>query len=111
MCDLQERGVFEPLTTGGLTSVSARLCETPFWRLVYDASGRPARGADARLERSASAIPPRLLRDTETGCPLVPLFPSVGVDRAAVLTGPVERASEAARLLGEGPTAGFGSRA
>jgi hypothetical protein len=63
------------------------------------------------LERLASEILPRLLRDTETGCPLVPLCPSVGVDRAAILAGLVERVSEVARLLGAGPAAGFGSRA
>ena len=34
---------------------------------------------DARLERLASEIPPRLLRDGATGCPLVPLFPILGV--------------------------------
>jgi hypothetical protein len=89
----------------------ATLRETPFWLLVYDASGRPALGVDARLERLASEIPPRLLRDIETGCPLVPLFPSVGVEREAVLAGLVEQVSEVARLLGEGPTVGFGSRA
>ena len=85
--------------------------ETPFWLLVYDADGRPARGVDARLEPLASEIPPRLLRDGETGCPLVPLFPAVGVSRDAVLADLVRQVSEVARLLGEGPTAGFGSRA
>ena len=89
----------------------ATLRETPYWLLVYDAGGRPARGVDARLEPLASEIPPRLLRDAETDCPLVPLFPPVGVDRAAVLAELVRQVSEVARLLGEGPTAGFGSRA
>ena len=89
----------------------ATLRETPYWLLIYDAEGRLARGVDARLEPLASEIPPRLLRDAETDCPLVPLFPPVGVDRAAVLAELVRQVSEVARLLGEGPTAGFGSRA
>jgi hypothetical protein len=103
----------------GMTTFELRLSldrwehlrETPFWLLIYDASGRPALGLDARLERLASEIPPRLLRDIDTGCPLVPLFPPVGVEREAVLSGLVEQVSEVARLLGEGPTVGFGSRA
>jgi hypothetical protein len=89
----------------------ATLRETPFWLLIYDSDGRPARGADARLERLASEIPPRLLRDDATGCPLVPLFPPVGVGRDEVLAALARQISEVARLLGEGPTAGFGSRA
>jgi hypothetical protein len=88
----------------------ATLRETPYWLLVYDADGRPGRGVDARLEPLASEIPPRLLRDGETDCPLVPLFPPVGVPREAVVADLVRQVSEAARLLGEGPTAGFGSR-
>lgn len=89
----------------------AAMRETPYWLLVYDADGRPARGVDARLEPLAAEIPPRLLRDGETGCPLVPLFPPAGVDRDAVVADLVRQVSEVARLLGEGPTAGFGSRA
>ncbi|MCC7368905.1 MAG: hypothetical protein IT306_10810 [Chloroflexi bacterium] len=87
----------------------AALRETPFWLLVYDADGRPARGVEARLGALASEIPPRLLRDAESDAPLVPLIPPVGVDREAVLS-ELERQVEAvARLLGEGPTTGFGS--
>jgi hypothetical protein len=41
---------------------------------------------------------------------LVPLFPPVGVEREAVVADLVRQVSEVARLLGEGPTAGFGSR-
>ena len=89
----------------------ATLRETPYWLLVYDTDGRPARGVEVRLEPLASELPPRLLRDGETDCPLVPLFPPVGVDRNAVLSELVRQVSEVARLLGEGPTAGFGSRA
>jgi hypothetical protein len=89
----------------------ATLRETPFWLLVYDLDGAPARGTEARLERLASDIPPRLLRDVETDCPLVPLFPPVGVEREAVVSELARRVDEVARLLGEGPTAGFGSRA
>jgi hypothetical protein len=89
----------------------ATLRDTPYWLLVYDLDGRPGRGAVARLEVLASEIPPRLLRDEATGCPLVPLFPPVGVEREAVVEGLVRQVSEVARLLGEGPTAGFGSRA
>ena len=89
----------------------ATVRETPYWLLVYDSDGRPARGVAARLEPLASEIPPRLLLDGETGCPLVPLFPPVGVERDAVLADLVRQVSEVARLLGEGPTAGFGSRA
>jgi hypothetical protein len=84
--------------------------ETPYWLLIYDVDGRPARGA-ARLEPPTSKIPPRLLRDGVTVCPLVPLFPPVGVDRDAVLADLVRLVSEVARLLGEGPMAGFCSRA
>jgi len=89
----------------------ATLRETPFWLLVYDTDGRPARSVDARLEPLASEIPPRLLRDTDTGCPLVPLFPPIGVSREAVLSELVRQVSEVARFLGEGPTSGFGSQA
>lgn len=87
----------------------ASLRETPFWLLIYDAEGRPARGVDARLGRLASEAPPRLLRDSETDAPLVPLFPRVGVDREAVLADLERQVVEVARLLGEGPTSGFGS--
>ena len=88
----------------------ATLRETPFWLLVYDAEGQPARGVEARLAPLAAEIPPRLLRDAETGCPLVPLFPPMGVDREAVLADLERQVVEVARLLGEGPTAGFGTR-
>lgn len=87
----------------------ATLRETPFWLLVYDAAGRPARGADARLGALASEAPPRLLRDAETDAPLVPLFPPVGVGREAVLTELERQVEEVARLLGEGPTSSFGA--
>lgn len=89
----------------------ATLRETPFWLLVYDASRRPARGAEPRLDPLASEIPPRLLRDPETGCPLVPLFPPVGAERATVLAELSRQVEEVVRLLGETPTAGFGSPA
>lgn len=89
----------------------ATLRETPYWLLVYDTDGRPARGVDGRLEPLASEIPPRLLRDADTGCPLVPLFPPIGFSREAALSELVRQVSEVARFLGEGPTAGFGSRA
>lgn len=89
----------------------ATLRDTPFWLLIYDLDGQPARWAEPRLERLASEIPPRLLRDAETGGAVVPLFPPVGVDREAVLAGLAEQVSEVARLLGESPTTGFGSGA
>ena len=89
----------------------ATLRETPYWLLVHDRDGRPARGAFARLEPLASEIPPRVLRDAEADTPLVPLFPAVGVTREAAIGDLVRQVSEVARLLGEGPTAGFGSRA
>jgi hypothetical protein len=87
----------------------ATLRDTPFWLLVCDPDGQPARWAEARLERLGSEIPPRLLRDAETGGVLVPLFPPIGVGREAVLAGLAEQVSEVARLLGESPTTGFGS--
>jgi hypothetical protein len=89
----------------------ATLRDTPFWLLIYDLDGQPARLAEDRLERLGSEIPPRLLRDAETGGVVVPLFPPVGVDREAVLAGLAEQVLEVARLLGESPTTGFGSGA
>ena len=86
----------------------ATVRETPFWLLIYDAEDRPARGVDARLGTLASEAPPRALRDSETDAPLVPLFPRVGVDREAVLADLERQVEEVARLLGEGPTSGFG---
>lgn len=87
----------------------ATLRETPFWLLVYGTDGRPACGADARLEPLAAELPPRVLRDAETGCPLVPLFAPTGADRETVVAELFGQVAEVARLLGEGPTAGFGS--
>lgn len=87
----------------------ATLRETPFWLLVYDAARRPARGVETRLAPLASEIPPRLLRDGETGAPLIPLFPPLGVDREAVLSELERQISTVARLLGEGPTSEIGA--
>lgn len=87
----------------------ATLRETPFWLLVYDADGQPAARAEGRLEALASEIPPRLLLDAATGCPLVPLFPAFEVAPEAVLDGLARDVEAVVRLLGEGPTAGFGS--
>jgi hypothetical protein len=89
----------------------ATLRETPFWLLIYDAERRPAHGVDARLGALASEVPPRLLRDSETDAPLVPLFPRIGVGREAVLADLERQVEEVARLLGESPTSGFGSSA
>jgi hypothetical protein len=89
----------------------ATLRDTPFWLLIYDLDGQPARWAEARLERLGSEIPPRLLRDAVAGGVVVPLFPPVGVDREAVVAVLAEQVSEVARLLGESPTTGFGSGA
>jgi hypothetical protein len=87
----------------------ATLRETPFWLLIYDAEGRPARGVDARLDALAREVPPRVLRDSATDAPVVPLFPPVGVDRGGVLADLERQVEEVARLLGEGPTSTFGA--
>lgn len=88
----------------------AALHEQPGKPLVYEADGRPARGVDAGWEPLASEVPPRLPRDGEACCPLVPVFPPLGFERDWVVDALDRPDSEAARLLVDGRTAGFGSR-
>ncbi len=87
----------------------ATLRETPFWLLTYETAGRPARGVAARLALLAAEVPPRVARDAETGCSVVPLFAPTGADGDTVLAEPVGQVAEVACLLGEGPISGFGS--
>jgi hypothetical protein len=54
-------------------------------------------------------VPDRLLRDTETGVPLAPLFPPLGVDWEATLSLLERRLAALVRLSGEGPTSGIGA--
>jgi len=78
----------------------------------YDASRRAARGVEARVVVLFDlAISPCLPRDGAIGCSSVARFAPIGRAPNAVSADIVRAVSEAARLLGDGPPAGFSSRA
>jgi hypothetical protein len=87
----------------------ATLRETPFWLRIVPASAAAATVIEARLRPLSNEVPPRLLRASPTGHPLVPLFPLVGAERDAVLHDLMGQVEEVARLLGEAPTGNFGA--
>jgi hypothetical protein len=77
---------------------------TPFWLKVQGRDWSNWEQERERLRPLEYETPPRLLRDADRGAPVVPLFPLLGVERAAVLHDLFRQLEEIRGLLTGSPT-------